>query len=39
MPFLLYNVSKEINLQGGYSQMLASPTMEVIKGGDKDNIY
>jgi hypothetical protein len=34
--FFVYNVSKEINLQGGYSQMLASPTMEVIKGGDKD---
>jgi hypothetical protein len=34
--FFTYSFSKEVNIQGGYSQMLASPTMEIIKGGNKN---
>jgi hypothetical protein len=31
-----YKVSKAVKISGGYSQMLATDTMEVIKIGDKD---
>jgi hypothetical protein len=31
-----YKVSKAVKISGGYSQMLATDTMEVIKMGDKD---
>ncbi|WP_250434401.1 alginate export family protein [Hanstruepera flava] len=31
-----YSYSNNINLQLGYSQMFATETMEVLKGGDKD---
>ena len=31
-----YKVSDQINLQGGYSQMFASESMEILKGGDQD---
>jgi hypothetical protein len=31
-----YKLSKDINFQVGYSQMFATESMEVIKGGDKD---
>ncbi|TYA53833.1 alginate export family protein [Formosa maritima] len=31
-----YKFSKDINFQVGYSQMFATESMEVIKGGDKD---
>jgi hypothetical protein len=31
-----YKLSKDINFQIGYSQMFATESMEVLKGGDKD---
>ncbi|MFL0353744.1 alginate export family protein [Xanthomarina sp. GH4-25] len=31
-----YNFSKDINFQVGYSQMFATESMEILKGGDKD---
>lgn len=31
-----YKIAKDITLSAGYSKMLATDTMEVIKGGDKD---
>jgi len=31
-----YSIAKDIKLNVGYSQMMATETMEVIKGGDKD---
>jgi hypothetical protein len=31
-----YKLSKDINFQLGYSQMFATESMEIIKGGDKD---
>jgi hypothetical protein len=31
-----YKVAKDISINAGYSQMLATDTMEVLKGGDKD---
>jgi len=33
-----YNYSKEVSLQVGYSHLLATETMETLKGGDKDQI-
>jgi hypothetical protein len=36
--FFTYTLSKEVNVQGGYFQMLASPTMEVIKGGNRNQV-
>jgi hypothetical protein len=36
--FFTYTLSKEVNIQGGYSQMLASPAMEVIKGGSRKEL-
>ena len=30
------NISKELNLKVGYSQMFATSSMEAIKGGNKD---
>ncbi len=32
-----YKISNEINFQIGYSQMFASETMEILKGGDSDS--
>ncbi len=32
-----YAVSKEVNLQAGYSQMFATETMQVLKGGNYEN--
>jgi hypothetical protein len=32
------NISKELNLKIGYSQMLATSSMEVIKGGSKEAV-
>jgi hypothetical protein len=34
--FFVFNISNDVNLQGGYSQMFATPTMEIIKNGDKN---
>ena len=31
-----YKVDQDITLNAGYSKMLATETMEVLKGGDKD---
>lgn len=31
-----YKVAKDINLNAGYSKLFATDTMEVLKGGDKD---
>lgn len=31
-----YKIAKDITLSAGYSKMLATETMEVLKGGDKD---
>lgn len=31
-----YKIAKDIKLSAGYSQMFATDTMEIIKGGDKD---
>ena len=31
-----YNFSKSIGVSGGHSMMFATESMEVIKGGDKD---
>jgi hypothetical protein len=31
-----YNFSKDIQFQLGYSQMFATESMEILKGGDKD---
>ena len=36
--FFAYTLSKEVNIQGGYSQMMAGATMEIIKGGSKDQV-
>jgi hypothetical protein len=33
---LSYKFSKDINFQVGYSQMFATESMEILKGGDKD---
>jgi hypothetical protein len=32
-----YNFTKDIQFQLGYSQMFATESMEVLKGGNKDN--
>jgi hypothetical protein len=32
-----YNVSKELNISGGYSQMLGTETLQVLKGGNYEN--
>lgn len=34
--FFSFNASKDLNLQGGYSQMLATSSMEALKGGNKN---
>lgn len=34
---LTYTISKEVVLQAGYSQMFATETMQVLKGGDHNN--
>jgi hypothetical protein len=36
--FFTYTLSKEVNAQGGYSQMLASPTLKGIKGGSRNQV-
>ena len=33
-----YKWTKDINFQAGYSQLFATETMEVLKGGNKDNV-
>lgn len=32
-----YNVTKELNISGGYSQMLGTETLQVLKGGNYEN--
>lgn len=32
-----YKWTKDISFNGGYSQLFATETMEVLKGGNKDN--
>lgn len=33
-----FNLAKGVSLKAGYSHMLGSPTMEALKGGDKDEL-
>jgi hypothetical protein len=33
-----YTWSKDVNLQGGYSQMLPTASLEILKGGSKDHV-
>jgi len=35
---LSYNVTSEFNIQCGYSQMFGTETLQVLKGGNRDNI-